>query len=1174
MSDEDGGADIEVRDGSDANARLITTVQVRNYTRPESVVTTGNNVFIVFRAREELRSEVFMEVTAGRQKAYDLNVTDTVIDDNSGRGLWVEWMRSAVHLHRSQIHRHNHVAGMHVNWGAGDVNITYSDISRNFVDGVNITYGGGARNVSWSSLSDNVGMGLAVYLNETTVNFPVRQETTVSYSNISLNYDIGVLVGNFCGPAVVNISSNYFVFGRYVGLEVLSCWRDSDLEGVERGDTDLFIGHNHFEFNKQVAVRLSPLARAKGSIEHNDFNDNFEGCLYMYNEDDFILEIQTVDLLIHENRFKRNTGSFVTHLGLSHYDHRKGQHVLMHFNWVQDNIITEPWKGLNPRSEVAAPVVIASSNVRVERNLIDNPGSKYELGSRLIEPNTELDCRKNWLGHKDERRVWEKVFDRDDRYNLAKIAYVPYLLSNNINTELVLERPEWEPEFMLDRDAREVGGEVTGVEELREDGVYIVRRDINVRPNGRLKITPGVTLKFEHSIGMMVSGELIAEGDLQGGQPVLTLLDNVRENVSNVPVRLVGGATVREGRLQVSIDGEWGTVCNFGWTIESAALACQQMGWVLNPEDWDLPPNEVPQAGAGGPILMSNVRCGPLDTDLTRCKWAERTDMFLNSCSHSDDVGLRCYDVSWAGARLGMTSKRSKLYDVKVERAGLYDYRLYKFRPAVQTDFSHHVFEHLEVSDNDHDGLGVMYSDIYFPDRVNYVQHSRFVNNKRHGISFRQLGMLIEDSEIRGNGRAGVHHDPMLDKLEQRELAEWMSLIGEREKRAIITIPESEEGLSESDPIIIPEKESRLIVTQALNNSDLERVYHIRCERDEFVIGMQLINPFHNYTSEVLVIYDYRDVKVDELVEVWNVSRDIATFPIISSSYAITMVLKPGQAALGNMMMLLTPINCADLPGNCNTRAYHINPLHRSKIVPGSFPRLTIQRTKISHNEQGLSALHYNRYLGHDSQVYLRKANESIEVFHCEISSNRREAFHVFTPFRELNQFNISEITYMINHTRFLDNGRGIFQYSKDLRDSNNLYHWVLRENLFERNSGGGMDISLPYVWQYNENYTHTVHFDSNRAFNNKDFGITVSGHFARVYVVNNTMFDNFCHEGLLALRGMEKESWIFANNIQNNDGTYMVEFEMDSHSEIMNFVEAYFTQNVVKNNAHAAVSR
>ncbi len=201
--------------------------------------------------------------------------------------------------------------------------------------------------------------------------------------------------------------------------------------------------------------------------------------------------------------------------------------------------------------------------------------------------------------------------------------------------------------------------------------------------------------------------------------------------------------------IQVYIDGEWGTVCNFGWTIESAALACQQMGWALNPEDWDLPPVEVPAAGDSSPILMSNVRCGPLDTDLRTCKLAERTDAFLNSCTHADDVGLRfvsflvdiylllffimynvfrrCYDVSWAGVRLGMTAKRSKLYDVKVERAGLYDYRRYVFKPAVQADFSHHVFEHLEVSDNDHDGLGILYSDIYFPDRVNFVAKSRFM---------------------------------------------------------------------------------------------------------------------------------------------------------------------------------------------------------------------------------------------------------------------------------------------------------------------------------------------------------------------------------------------------------------------------------------------------------------
>ena len=64
--------------------------------------------------------------------------------------------------------------------------------------------------------------------------------------------------------------------------------------------------------------------------------------------------------------------------------------------------------------------------------------------------------------------------------------------------------------------------------------------------------------------------------------------DGVEEDVKmedSVGVRLVGrGDSPREGRLQVEIDGQWGTVCDFGWTLESAALACQQMGFVLNKE--------------------------------------------------------------------------------------------------------------------------------------------------------------------------------------------------------------------------------------------------------------------------------------------------------------------------------------------------------------------------------------------------------------------------------------------------------------------------------------------------------------------------------------------------------------------------------------------------------------
>ena len=53
-----------------------------------------------------------------------------------------------------------------------------------------------------------------------------------------------------------------------------------------------------------------------------------------------------------------------------------------------------------------------------------------------------------------------------------------------------------------------------------------------------------------------------------------------------------------------------------------------------------------------------------------------------------------------------------------------------------------------------------------------------------------------------------------MDKLEQRELTEWMSLIDEQKEGTIIQIPESEEGKEESNPIVIKEGESKLIMTQ------------------------------------------------------------------------------------------------------------------------------------------------------------------------------------------------------------------------------------------------------------------------------------------------------------------------------------------------------------------------
>jgi hypothetical protein len=87
-----------------------------------------------------------------------------------------------------------------------------------------------------------------------------------------------------------------------------------------------------------------------------------------------------------------------------------------------------------------------------------------------------------------------KIVYRKDRYNLAKILYMPHLLhSSNPGTSTIMSFTTFVPQFYPSPGSG-LGGEVDGVESLRA-GEYVVERDINVRPGGRLTIEPGVTLR-------------------------------------------------------------------------------------------------------------------------------------------------------------------------------------------------------------------------------------------------------------------------------------------------------------------------------------------------------------------------------------------------------------------------------------------------------------------------------------------------------------------------------------------------------------------------------------------------------------------------------------------------------------------------------------------------------
>jgi len=53
---------------------------------------------------------------------------------------------------------------------------------------------------------------------------------------------------------------------------------------------------------------------------------------------------------------------------------------------------------------------------------------------------------------------------------------------------------------------------------------------------------------------------------------------------SNGNVQLVGGASSNEGRVEVCVNGMWGTVTYYRWDSREATVVCKQLGY-QNPSE-------------------------------------------------------------------------------------------------------------------------------------------------------------------------------------------------------------------------------------------------------------------------------------------------------------------------------------------------------------------------------------------------------------------------------------------------------------------------------------------------------------------------------------------------------------------------------------------------------------
>ncbi|XP_074593530.1 C-type lectin domain-containing protein bark beetle [Brevipalpus obovatus] len=1188
---------IEVADG----VQVLTKFEVQNNTRPQSLTSRTETLKICYYPAVYRKLTFSLIISADFGKTYDLNITDCTVHSNNGRGVWVENQRAGTVVNRSSIAENAFVAGIHIASGTGDVIVNQTRVFNNIGDGVNITLAAGYKHIDRSQIVGNKGQGISIWYNETSNYLSVVNENHVTYSEIEGNLGVGLLIGNVCrSDSNWNISMNTFRNNYDDAIVYHSCWDPSYSKRAQ-----LKITHNDFLSGHRLGIKIAPALHLNEClIEHNTFKEHQRGTLYINNwqyiQDDSRYKDTKTLIRVRENRFLNNRGRFIVSVGLQEYNYE--QKLFFKKNILRDNIVKEPFEYLSPRSRVAAVLVVSSSNCRINQNNLVNPASSYEIGSHLDNHDRTIDATRNFFGEFEGgqvlQQIYQRIFDRKNRYNLAQIKFIRYrtheLVFDNedyLSNEKEKERDKFSP-FIRGPNKDIIGGEMAAEILHLSAKNYRVTEDILVKPGSRLVIEAGTVLNFDQSIGMMIQGHLeFNSRDLdsdrikftysrstaprESGESIPKIfrsptIENISVPISPNELNWEKNRTVRQiiglpstirlshsnyGKLEVNVDGKWGSVCSYGFDIVDASIACQQLGMVLNARDWIIKDSESEDTPILKNVILSNVQCTELDNDLTTCRSERRTDHdFENSCI--SEVSIKCYQASWSGLRFGMSAQSTDIRHIDVEGAGLYDYALNLFKPAIQIDFNRHRLFNVKVQDNHDSGIGIFWNDVFSePDRLE-ISNSMVRRNAHHGISIHSQGLSVFNCHIEQNGESGIHYEPMVDRWELMDLRSWIT---STDSKFFRTLPDNGSIIS-LDPLV----SDHMLVRVFPNPSSGSRFTFEVKTKETYAIGVMILNPVFEAYTDKLIMYNKNHPDAPK----YNLRVNSSAYPLWTYSFETAFDYNAGVNPKGNIILYFV-VKKISFDGS----------LYHDLTAQQDYKNHKIKTTLIRENlfrgnRHSFSSNHYNRDIGLDGNFYHRHSNETILMINNNFLENNQEAIFIDSPHYDPGNYALAEINYTLINNKFQGNGGVILHRDLNQFSSNNLFHWTLNNTVFEGNKNGGFIIRLPYVWQYNENYTHTINIHNNTFSGNRNFEFIVDGHYADFNMSRNTFNENTCRSGLISITGMEKAMLIQHNSFTNNVGRYIVEFNVDSHTDKFGLVRAYFRHNRLLDNQDQRKSR
>ena len=195
----------------------------------------------------------------------------------------------------------------------------------------------------------------------------------------------------------------------------------------------------------------------------------------------------------------------------------------------------------------------------------------------------------------------------------------------------------------LTKSFQEVNGTIIGNRTFSPaNGPYLVTSELVVAHNATLTIEAGSEVVFVPTVGLRVHGSLTARGTHSNRTTFRALACNETVLCNNTDpsrfynpgIRLVGGTSHRNGRLEIQRNGQWGTICNYAnrWDYRETAVACRQLGFLGAKRYYRYP--------GSGPVYMKDVYCNGKEETLWDCgySWSSCRELSLvQSIGYGDD---------------------------------------------------------------------------------------------------------------------------------------------------------------------------------------------------------------------------------------------------------------------------------------------------------------------------------------------------------------------------------------------------------------------------------------------------------------------------------------------------------------------------------------------------------